>query len=193
MSENALGEIASGRRIDEDWLAAWIGLLIVALALVNLAGVDLLGWAVTTAMWTDPRGALSPASEAFAGWGGLGALFATYLGLLAVMSAAARAMGLGLKRFAAAFTVVFAVSYAAWFVGNHAHFAAVTPAELEKFGISWSLKLTNEGGYIVALIAGLIIANFFPRFAAWLNDAIRPDRKSTRLNSSHVKISYAVF
>lgn len=175
MSENALGEIASGRRIDEDWLAAWIGLLIVALALVNLAGVDLLGWAVTTAMWTDPRGALSPASEAFAGWGGLGALFATYLGLLAVMSAAARAMGLGLKRFAAAFTVVFAVSYAAWFVGNHAHFAAVTPAELEKFGISWSLKLTNEGGYIVALIAGLIIANFFPRFAAWLNDAIRPE------------------
>ena len=175
MSENASGAVAGARRIDEDWLAAWIGLLIVALALVQLAGIDLLGWAVTTAMWTDPRGALAPAGKAFAAWGGLGALFATYLGLLAVMCVAARALGLGLKRFAAAFTVVFAISYAAWFVGNHAHFAAVTPAELEKFGISWSLKLTNEGGYIVALIAGLVIANFFPRFAAWLNDAIRPE------------------
>jgi uncharacterized membrane protein YadS len=92
-----------------------------------------------------------------------------------VLCVAARALGLGLKRFAAAFTVVFAISYAAWFIGNHAHIAAVTPAELEKFGISWSLKLTNEGGYIVALIAGLIIANVFPRFAEWLNDAIRPE------------------
>jgi uncharacterized membrane protein YadS len=175
MGENASGAVTGTRRIDEDWLAAWIGLAIVALALVQLAGIDLLGWAVTTAMWTDPRGALAPAGEAFAAWGGLGALFATYLGLLAAMCVAARALGLGLKRFAAAFTVVFAISYAAWFVGNHAHFAAVTPAELEKFGISWSFKLTNEGGYIVALIAGLVIANVFPRFAAWLNDAIRPE------------------
>jgi uncharacterized membrane protein YadS len=175
MGENASGAVTGTRRIDEDWLAAWIGLAIVALALVQLAGIDLLGWAVTTAMWTDPRGALAPAGEAFAAWGGLGALFATYLGLLAAMCVAARALGLGLKRFAAAFTVVFAISYAAWFVGNHAHFAAVTPAELEKFGISWSFKLTNEGGYIVALIAGLLIANVFPRFAAWLNDAIRPE------------------
>ena len=41
----------------------------------------------------------------------------------------------------------------------------VTPAEQQKFGISWSLKLTNEGAYIFALISGLIIANFLPRFA----------------------------
>jgi len=37
------------------------------------------------------------------------------------------------------------------------------------------LRLTNEGGYIIALLLGLIIANFFPRFAAWLNEAIRPE------------------
>jgi uncharacterized membrane protein YadS len=53
--------------------------------------------------------------------------------------------------------------------------AAVTPADLQKFGIGWSLKLTNEGGYVVALLVGLIIANFFPRLAAWLNEAIRPE------------------
>ena len=37
------------------------------------------------------------------------------------------------------------------------------------------MRLTNEGGFIVALIAGLIIANFFPRFAIWLSEALRPE------------------
>ena len=46
---------------------------------------------------------------------------------------------------------------------------------MQKFGISWSLKLTNEGGYIVALLAGLIIGNFLPRFAEWMKEAVRPE------------------
>jgi uncharacterized membrane protein YadS len=46
---------------------------------------------------------------------------------------------------------------------------------LQKFGIDWSLRLTSEGGFIVALLVGLIIANFFPRFASWLKEAIRPE------------------
>src|SRR5205085_5219440 len=58
---------------------------------------------------------------------------------------------------------------------NNAHFAAVTPADLQRFGIGWSFKLTNEGGYIFALIAGLIIANAFPRFAEWLKEAVSPE------------------
>ncbi|MEJ0071634.1 MAG: hypothetical protein WDO24_26125 [Pseudomonadota bacterium] len=37
------------------------------------------------------------------------------------------------------------------------------------------MRLTNEGGFVVALIAGLIIANGFPRVARWLNEAIRPE------------------
>ena len=80
-----------------------------------------------------------------------------------------------LKRFALAFTAVFWIAYASWIVGSYANFAAVTPAELQKFGISWSLKLTNEGGYIFALLAGLVIANFFPRFAESIKEAVRPE------------------
>ena len=38
----------------EDWWAVWLGLLIVALALPATAGVDLLGWAVTTNIWLNP-------------------------------------------------------------------------------------------------------------------------------------------
>jgi len=50
-----------------------------------------------------------------------------------------------------------------------------TDAELQKVGISWSLKLTNEGGYIFALLAGLVVANVFPRFAENIKDAVRPE------------------
>ena len=70
---------------------------------------------------------------------------------------------------------MFWIAYASWIVGNYANFAAVTPAELQKFGITWSLKLTNEGAYIFALIAGLLIANVFPRFGEAIKDAVRPE------------------
>ena len=36
-------------------------------------------------------------------------------------------------------------------------------------------KLTSEGGYVIALVLGLVIANFFPRLAEWLSAAIRPE------------------
>lgn len=175
MTDTALSHPASDRSLSEDWLAVIIGLLVFALALYGVAGQDLLGWAVTTSVWTDIREALHPASKAYGDIGGLGALAFTYLALLVVLSAAAAALGLGIVRFAAAFTVVFAIAYASWILGSYAHVAAVTPADYQKFGIDWSLKLTNEGGFIVALLAGLVIANFFPAFAEWLKEAIRPE------------------
>ena len=49
-----------------------------------------------------------------------------------------------MKRFAVAFTVVFFLAYGSWIVGSHANLAAVTPVDFQKFGITWSLKLTNE-------------------------------------------------
>lgn len=161
--------------IGEDWLAVWIGLGIFVLALIGLAGPDLLGWAVTTSVWTDPGKALNPVSKAYASLGGTASLFVTYLVLLAVTTAGAAALKVDLKRFALAFTAVFWLSYFSWFIGSHAHLAATTPADFQKFGIDWSLRLTNEGGYIVALIVGLVIANVFPSFAESIRSAIRPE------------------
>lgn len=159
----------------EDLIALAAGLLVFALALPNLAGFDLLGWAVTTSVWTDAGKGLGTASKSYADLGGLPALLLTYLALLAVLSTAAKGLGLPVVKFAGAFTGVFAIAYASWFVGSHAHLAAVTAADQQKFGIGWSLKLTNEGGYIVALLAGLSIANFLPGFAEKLKDAVRPE------------------
>jgi hypothetical protein len=161
--------------INEDWLSLWIGLAIFVLALGGLAGTDLLGWVVSTSVWVDPGQALGTVSKGYASLGGAGALLVTYLALLAVLTAGAAALSLDVKRFAVAFSAVFALSYASWIIGSYAYVAAVTPADLKKFNIGWSLKLTNEGGYVVALVVGLIIANAFPRFAEWLKEAIRPE------------------
>ena len=161
--------------ISEDWLSVVIGLFIFVLALAVLANVDLIGWVVTTSVWSNLTLALNTSSKAFAALGGVGALVATYVALLVVFSIAAVALKSDVKKFALAFTAVFWIAYASWIAGNFANFAAVTPAELQKFGISWSLKLTNEGAYIFALIAGLVIANFLPRFAEAIKDAVRPE------------------
>jgi uncharacterized membrane protein YadS len=161
--------------INEDWLAVILGLSIFILALAALVHVDLIGWVVSTSVWGNFGQALGPASKGYAALGGLGALLATYVALTLALSLAAAALKSDVKRFALAFTAVFWIAYASWIAGNYANFAAVTPAEQQKFGIDWSLKLTSEGAYIFALLAGLIIANVFPRFAEAINVAVRPD------------------
>jgi len=59
---------------------------------------------------------------------------------------------------------VFWISYLCWIAGSWANFAVTTPAKSE-VRIGWSLKLTNEGGFIIALLVGLTIGNFLPSFA----------------------------
>jgi uncharacterized membrane protein YadS len=174
-SRERADNVSLAPRISEDWLSLIIGLFIFVLALAALTNVNLIGWVVTTAVWNDIGQALGTMSKSYGALGGVGALIATYLALLIVLGAAAIALKSDLKRFALAFTAVFWLAYASWIVGNYANFAAVTPAELKKFGISWSLRLTNEGGYIFALIGGLIIANVFPRFAETIKEAVRPE------------------
>src|SRR6266478_7198596 len=168
-----MNPVAKG--ISEDWLSVWIGLLVFVLALGALGGTDLLGWVVTTAVWTDVSKALNPVSKVYSALSGVGALIATYVALLVVMTAGAAALKADLKRFALGFTAVFWISYLSWIAGSYANFAATTPADMQRFGISWSLKLTNEGGFILALIAGLVVGNFFPGFAAWMKEAVRPE------------------
>jgi hypothetical protein len=166
--------IALKARLNEDWLIA-IGLLVFGLALVSVTGTDLLGWAVTTSVYTNLAQALNPFAKAYAWLGGGGSLLATYAALLVVLGAGVITLGGDVKKFAIAFTAVFAIAYASWVLGSYAYIAALTPAEQQKFGLAWSLKLTNEGGFIVALLSGLVIANFFPRFADWLKEAVRPE------------------
>src|SRR6266550_6411119 len=175
IAAKASDRIVAKDRLTEDWLSVAIGVLVFALALFSLSGTDLLGWAVTTSVYSNLASALGPFAKGYAWLGGGASLLATYAALLLVLSIGVAAHGADVRKFALAFTVVFAIAYASWIVGSYAYIAAVTPAEQQKFGIAWSLKLTNEGGFVVALLSGLAIANFLPRFANWLKEAIRPE------------------
>ena len=166
---------SSSQGLSEDWLSLIVGLLIFALALGLVWGVDLLGWVTTTGVWTDVGKALRPVSKAYTGLGGAGALFVTYVGFLVLMTAGAAALRAKVGRFILAFTAVFWISYLCWIAGSNAHLAVNTPADMQKFGISWSLKLTSEGGFVIALIVGLIVGNFLPGLARWMQEAIRPE------------------
>jgi uncharacterized membrane protein YadS len=159
----------------EDGWAVLIGLALVALGLLHLAGLDVLGWAVKTSEWTDVGKSMAPASKLYGALPGLVSLLLTYLFLLAVLLLGATFLGFDRQRFALGFTVLFAVSYLCWLLGHNAYIAA-TPDKREKaFGIGWSLGLTGEAGFIIALLVGLVLGNFFPAAVGPLRDAAKPE------------------
>ncbi|WP_444548365.1 putative sulfate exporter family transporter [Candidatus Magnetomonas plexicatena] len=94
--------------------------------------------------------------------------------MLSVMLIGAGLMRINVGKFAVGFTVIFWISYLCWFTGHYAHIAA-TKNQLAGFKISWALSLTGEAGFIVALIAGLIVGNFFPGLSELLKDAAKPE------------------
>jgi hypothetical protein len=158
----------------EDWAAVWLGLIICLFALLTVVGTDLLGWAVATSEWLDVFKAIAPVSRTYETVPGIVSLFLTYLFLLVLMSAGGLLLGLRLHRFVMGFSVIFWISYFCWLAGHNAYIAA-TPNKLKSFGIAWSLGLTGEAGFVIALVAGLIIGNFLPGAAAWLKEATRPE------------------
>jgi uncharacterized membrane protein YadS len=160
--------------ISEDWLALWIGLVIFVLGLGAFIGWEILGWGVKTSVWTDIGKAISPVSATYKGLSGFTSLIFTYLFLMLFMMIGAVALRANVGKFLWGFTLIFWISYCCWLLGHYAYIAA-TPDVLKKFNITWSLKLTGEAGFIVALLVGLVIGNFFPRLAAILAEATRPE------------------
>ena len=157
----------------EDWWAVWLGIFIFVLGSAQIGGVDLLGWVAKYNVWIDAGSAVAPNSKNFAFLGGAGSVLATYVFLLAITTAGAYFMGQRVKRFVIGFTVLYAVTVISSLIGNFAYLAA-TPDKLGKFGIGWSLGL-GELGFVVALVLGLIVGNFFPRATAYLSTAAKPE------------------
>ena len=108
------------------------------------------------------------------GLSGVTSLLLTYFAMLVIMSIGAALLGTDVKKFAVGFTAIFFISYACWFIGNFAYIAA-TKDKLGAFKIPWSLSLTGESGFIFALIAGLVVGNFFPKISEKLKEAARPE------------------
>jgi uncharacterized membrane protein YadS len=171
--------MAEERRIDwsslwkkEDWWAFWLGMLLFVLCLATAYGADIMGWVVKSSTWVDVSKAMGPTSKNFAYLGPIGSFVVSWLVLLILTTIGAVAMGWKGGKFAAAFTVIFILTWICWVIGHNAYIAATDPA---KAGVPWSLRMTGEAGYIFALILGLIIGNFFKGFANWLKEAAKPE------------------
>ncbi|PYJ84673.1 MAG: putative sulfate exporter family transporter [Verrucomicrobia bacterium] len=161
--------------ISEDWLALGVGLTFFFVSLFGLGGVDIFGWAVKTNVWTEVSQIMTPVSRNYPRVKGMASLIFTFLLLLVLLAVVAKAgLRVRFSKFVNAFTLVFFISYGCFAIGSYAHIAA-TPIELKKFGIPWSMNLTGEAGFIVALIAGLIVGNFLPGLASLMKDAVRPE------------------
>jgi uncharacterized membrane protein YadS len=108
------------------------------------------------------------------GMSGMMSLILTYVSMLVLMCIGAALLKTDVVKFAIGFTVVFWISYLCWFAGHYAYIAA-TQDKWAAYKISWSLSLTGESGFIIALIAGLVVGNFFPKLAEKLKEAARPE------------------
>lgn len=159
----------------EDWWAVWLGLFIAFLGLGNsLLGVDLLGWVAKINVYTGLSKAIGPSSEQFKWLPGIGSAILTYAFVTAATAVGAAFLRTNLKKYLIAFSIIFWLTYICWVAGHWAYIA-VTPDKRASYGIPWSLSLTGEAGYIIALAAGLIIGNVFKGFAKYLGEAAKPE------------------
>jgi len=160
----------------EDWWSVWLGLFIVALGMgQSIVGVDVMGWVAKTNVYTNLSSAVSVTSDKYGGLPAVVSLLLTYLFVMAITTVGAACMGAKLKKYVLGFSIIFWLTYICWICGHWAYIAATPDVRQAKYGIPWSLSLTGEAGYIIALIAGLIVGNLFPRLANYLRDAAKPE------------------
>ncbi len=171
--------------LTEDKAALLIGTIIFLIAMLNFAGMNWLGWIVRAGTWLDPIkmfGATgSAAGKMIGGWisptvTGWICLILTYIAITGILAFGVKLMNADVGAFVKSFTLVFFVAYICYGIGNYAHIAvAPTPGDLAKAKITWSLGLSGEAGYIVALVVGIIIGNFMPGVAEYMRPACRPE------------------
>lgn len=118
----------SGMLGTEDWWAVWLGLFMFSLGLLSIWGIDAVGWFAKTKTWVwgaDSISLLKPAGNAYKGMGQIETILATYAVFTAMTCTGAYFMKLNVKRFFMGWTVLFAITWAAWTIGHEAHFKAL--------------------------------------------------------------------
>ncbi|MBM7855216.1 putative membrane protein YadS [Desulfohalotomaculum tongense] len=164
----------SGMLTQEDWWAVWLGLIMFFAGLLSITGVDLVGWMAKTHTWVNPADGLSASGKAYKDMHPLLSLLITYIVFTALTTTGAYFMKLNVKKFLYGWTIIFAITWACWFIGHEAHFKAV-PQDWDKYGITWGLALGGGFSYILALLVGLFIGNFTKGFAKTLYEAAKPE------------------
>ncbi|MEJ2314287.1 MAG: putative sulfate exporter family transporter [Nitrospirota bacterium] len=196
----------TGMTTQEDWWAVWLGVGFFFLSLMNIYGLDLVGWMVYPTKWvlSPPEGGKGAISGAFYALGkkysatskefyaGLGwwSIIWSYVifGIGTCLGAAF--MRWNMKKFFAGWTIIYFLTIATWFIGHHG-FIAASSLDMKKYGLGFALSLGGGGSFILALIIGLIIGNFFKGFASFLSEAAKPEWYiKTAIVTLGVKLGY---
>jgi len=187
----------SGMATTEDWWAVWLGLFFFGMGLLTLAGVDLVGWIAYPKKWVFslPDGAVAKkivtmdksfyalggkysltAKDFYKSLGPIGSILATYVVFTIATTIGAYFQKWDVKKFITGWTVIFFMTYLVWFVGHHAFFSAsVVDLKKSYFPDMFTLSLGGGASFILALIVGLIIGNFFKPLAEFLRTAAKPE------------------
>jgi uncharacterized membrane protein YadS len=167
----------TGMGTQEDWWAVWLGLAFFFLGFLSIAGVDLVGWVAYPSKWGGPVSishALKPLGKSWKFLGPLGSVCLTYVFFTVATCIGAWAMRWDVKKFFFGWTIIFVMTYVIWVLAHHAFFAA-NVTNRAKYGLDFSLSLGGGASFIIALIVGLIIGNFFKGFASFLSEAAKPE------------------
>ena len=187
----------SGMLSTEDWWAVWLGLTFFGLGLLTLAGIDLVGWIAYPKKWVFslPEGAIPkkivPVNQAFYALGSkysltakefykslgpIGSILVTYVVFTVATTIGAYFQKWDVKRYFIGWTFIFFTTYLVWFIGHHAFFSAsVVDLKKSHFPEMFTLSLGGGASFILALIVGLIIGNFFKPLARYLSEAAKPE------------------
>ncbi len=173
---------------NEDWWAAWLGLFFFGLGLLSIWGLDLVGWIAKPKAWelTNLVGdfswskILKTSSKTYHNLHPLLALFITYFVFLGLTGIGAYFQKLNVKKYIYGFSIIFFLTWFAWIIGHEAHLSAVDAVVkkhnyYQEFNLSWGLQLGGGASFILALIIGLFIGNFFKGFASTIKEAAKPE------------------
>ncbi len=167
----------SGMLTQEDWWSVWLGFLFFFLGLASVFGIDLVGWVAYPSKWSGFENlftSVKPLGKGYSVLGMFGSIIVTYLSFAIPTAIGAFFMGWNVKRFVIGWAIIFFLTYLVWIVGHNAFFAA-NEIERAKYGVAFSLSLGGGASFILALIIGLVIGNFFKGFAAFLSEAAKPE------------------
>jgi len=196
----------TGMLTQEDWWAVWLGVGFFFLSLLNIVGIDLVGWMTYPTKWVlnVPEGGKGAVGHAFYALGkkysvtakgfykGLGwwSVVWTYVVFTIALCIGAKSMRWDMQRFFVGWTIIYVLTIVTWFVGHHA-FIAANKINQHKYGLGFALSLGGGGSFILALIVGLVIGNFFKPLAEYLSEAAKPEWYiKTAIVTLGVKLGY---
>ena len=178
----------SGMSRTEDWWSAWLGLFFFGLGLLTIWGLDVVGWIAKPKTWELTNllhdfswsKLLKVSSKTYHHWHPLWSLFVTYFVFAVTTTLGAYYQKLNVKKFFTGFTIIFFLTWFAWIVGHEAHLSAINAVVkkhnyYKEFNLSWGLQLGGGASYMLALVIGLLIGNFFKGFANKIKEAAKPE------------------